>query len=87
MNSGFREYIAMEGAKEVLYMRLNKALYGCIQSALLWYKGFKTKLKASGFKLNKYDPCVWQTRKSTGINVPFDGMLMIAKYLTVIRKW
>lgn len=34
-----------------------KALYGCIKSALLWYKMFVTTLKGMGFKLNPYDPC------------------------------
>ena len=29
-----------------------------MQSALLWYRTFKTKLQLTGFKLNKYDPCV-----------------------------
>ena len=39
-------------------MRLHKALYGCMQSALLWYRTFAGKLKAMDFKLNRYDPCV-----------------------------
>ena len=39
-------------------MKLLKALYGCMQSALLWYKTFKGKLEGMGFKLNPYDPCV-----------------------------
>ena len=31
------------------------ALYGFIQSVLLWYKTFKTKLQKKCFKLNTYD--------------------------------
>ena len=47
-----------ERGKPVLYMKLLKALYGCMQSALLWYQTFSTKLSKMGFKLNLYDPCV-----------------------------
>ena len=48
----------MENGKPVLYLRLLKALYGCVQSALLWYDLFTSKLKERGFTLNPYDPCV-----------------------------
>jgi hypothetical protein len=44
--------------KKVLYVELLKALYGCIKSALLWYKLFTSTLMKMGFKLNPYDPCV-----------------------------
>jgi hypothetical protein len=35
-----------------------KALYGCVQSALLWYELFSSTLEAAGFELNPYDTCV-----------------------------
>ena len=35
-----------------------KALYGCVQSALLWYELFSTTLQSDGFALNPYDTCV-----------------------------
>jgi hypothetical protein len=38
---------------------LNKALYGCIESALLWYKVLRGVLEAIGFAANPYDPCVF----------------------------
>eukprot|EP00816_Leptocylindrus_hargravesii_P009961 CAMPEP_0196810812 /NCGR_PEP_ID=MMETSP1362-20130617/14304_1 /TAXON_ID=163516 /ORGANISM="Leptocylindrus danicus, Strain CCMP1856" /LENGTH=126 /DNA_ID=CAMNT_0042185963 /DNA_START=234 /DNA_END=611 /DNA_ORIENTATION=- len=41
-----------------MYLRLAKALCGCLKSTLLWYKLFKGTLEDMGFKLNKYDPCV-----------------------------
>ena len=58
VNPSYRKFVVMEGGREVLYMRLNKALYGCMQSAILWYETFAGKLKEMGFKLNPYDPCV-----------------------------
>lgn len=57
-NKRYEEYVNTEKGKKVLYLKLRRALYGCIQSALLWYKTFATKLIGEGFKLNKYDPCV-----------------------------
>ena len=48
----------MENGVKVLYMRLVKAIYDCVQSALLWYRLFNSKLKEFGFVLNPYDPCV-----------------------------
>ena len=54
----YAEYVEYENGKKVLYVRLLKALYGCIQSALLWYKLFTGKLMKMGYKLNSYDQCV-----------------------------
>ena len=39
-------------------MKLKKALYGCIKSALLWYKLFAGTLQGMGFEINPYDACV-----------------------------
>ena len=39
-------------------MRLIKAIYGCVKSALLWYNLFTNKLRKMGFVLNDYDPCI-----------------------------
>ena len=35
-----------------------KSLYGIMQAALLWYRTFVKYLKADGFEINKYDPCI-----------------------------
>ena len=42
-----------------LLVRLKKALYGCVQSAKLWYDRFKTFLCSIGFEINPMDPCVF----------------------------
>ena len=44
--------------KPVLYVKLKKALYGCLKSALLFYKKLSNDLINMGFTLNPYDPCV-----------------------------
>jgi hypothetical protein len=37
---------------------MQKALYGMLQSALLYYKKFKKDIEQIEFKINPYDPCV-----------------------------
>lgn len=50
-------HIGADGKKRI-YLKLLKALYGCIKSALLWYNLFTSVLKGWGFELNPYDMCV-----------------------------
>ena len=44
----YNEYVSYEKGRPVLYLRLDKALYGCMQSAILWYYSFKSKLEKLG---------------------------------------
>ena len=44
--------------RTVLYMRVVRALYGCIEAALAWYKLFSETLKEEGYILNPYDKCI-----------------------------
>jgi hypothetical protein len=44
-----------EHGKKVLYLKLLKALCGCVKSALLWYELFSGTLQEMGFQLNPYD--------------------------------
>jgi hypothetical protein len=58
LNSSHEQYVVFENGVEVLHVCLIKALYGCVKSALLWYKLFTGTLKKIGFVLNPYDLCV-----------------------------
>ena len=58
LNPEHERFIAIENRSEVLYAHLDKALYGCMKSALLWYNLFTKNLKDKGFVLNPYDQCV-----------------------------
>ena len=42
----------------MMYVTMNKALYGLLASALVFYKKLMADLKAYGFKVNPYDTCV-----------------------------
>jgi len=52
------EFVVIENRQKVLYVQLDKALYGCVQSALLWYDLYSSTLKDMGFELNPCDMCV-----------------------------
>jgi hypothetical protein len=40
-------------------VELDKALYGCVEAAALWYANLCTTMKEDGFSPNPYDPCVY----------------------------
>ena len=44
--------------KKVFYLLLLRAIYGCIESALLWYNIFSTTIEGIGFEINPYERCV-----------------------------
>ena len=53
-------------------VRLKRALYGCVQSALLWYNKLRSVLVEDGFIQNDYDKCVFnKTVDGTQITVAF----------------
>eukprot|EP00957_Ditylum_brightwellii_P185969 14158582-Ditylum_brightwellii.AAC.2 len=55
----YRKYVSVgKNNKPILYVKLQKALYGCLKSALLFYKVLRKDLEGLGFKVNPYDPCV-----------------------------
>lgn len=57
-NAEYEKYVVYEKGKKVLYLRVLRALYGCIESALLWYDLYSTTLEKEGFVINPYDRCV-----------------------------
>jgi len=58
VNPVFVEDIVYENEKPVLYVQTLKALYGMIESALLWYSLYIEVLLNNGFELNPVDKCV-----------------------------
>ena len=55
----YRKYITVNAkGKPVLYVQLEKALYGMMKSALLFYRKLVADLRSIGFRINPYDPCV-----------------------------
>ena len=55
----YRTYMAYENGKQALYVELQKALYGTLQAALLFWEHLTEFLtKELGFTVNPYDSCV-----------------------------
>src|SRR5210317_557039 len=54
----YRNYVVEEKGKRVIYTKVLRAIYGMLQSSLLWYKQFRGDLEDLGFIFNPYDPCV-----------------------------
>ena len=53
----YQPFMSYETGHVVLYVHLQKALYGCLKSALLFYEKLVGDLEAYGFIINPYDPC------------------------------
>ncbi len=55
----YRKYITPDGrGTPVLYVKMEKAMYGLLKSALLFYRLLVGDLTSNRFVLNPYDPCV-----------------------------
>jgi hypothetical protein len=58
MHPEYKKFVIMAENCTVLYIRLGKAMYRCVKSALLWYNLFSTTLNEMGFVLNPNNPGV-----------------------------
>ena len=47
-----------EQGQPILYVKALKAIYGLLESALLFYKKLRRDITDIGFKVNPYDPCM-----------------------------
>jgi hypothetical protein len=54
----YEEYVIEEGTRNVLYLCFKKAIYGMLESALLFCMKLSGDLIRYGFEVNPYDPCV-----------------------------
>ena len=55
----YRKFVMVDKRNTpILYVKIQKALYGLLRSALLFYKKLVGDLESNGFVLNPYDPCV-----------------------------
>jgi len=55
----YRKHITVDKkGTPVLYVKLQKALYGLMQASLLFYRKLRKELEDFGFMVNPYNPCV-----------------------------
>ena len=58
MDPEMRKFVVIENGKRVIYTVVLRAIYGMLQSSLLWYNQFRGDLEERGFVFNEYDPCI-----------------------------
>jgi hypothetical protein len=81
VDPGYKKYQRPNGS---IIVELDQALYGCIESALLWYKELSTYLGTIGFTPNPYERCVLNKTESghqTTIAVYVDDLLVTSTKL------
>ena len=61
---GYSEYVNNKGCAVV---RLDKALYGCVESAALWYENLRDGLAELGYLPNAHDVCVFNKHNDYGV--------------------
>ena len=61
VNPEHKKNVRVENGVKLLYLNLLKELYGCMDSALLWYDIYSKTLKPQGFLINPYDRCIENT--------------------------
>jgi hypothetical protein len=59
-------YEQYRDTKGCIIVQLDRALYGCVESAALWYENLRTTMTSLGFERNSYDNCVFN-RTDNGI--------------------
>ena len=64
LSPGYSKYVDNRGC---VVVRLDKALYGCVESAALWYENLRQSLHLLGYTPNPIDMCVFNKRNARGI--------------------
>ena len=70
-------------AKGRAYVRLKKALYGCVQSSKLWYERLKAELLNIGYVMSPLDQCVFNKmygKLQSTLLVHVDDILCASEY-------
>ena len=84
MYSGYRQ---RNGSIIVL---LKKALYGCVESASLWYENLRLSLKGLGYVRNETDICVYNKASKDGVQctlcVHVDDLLITSMSTDMIHE-
>ena len=55
INPDYNQHIRLKYGRNTLCLRILKAIYGIIESTLMWYKLYVSVIKDMGFQLNTYE--------------------------------
>ena len=81
-------YMRYLDGRGCLVVLLDKALYGCVESAALWYENLCDTMKSLGYVKNQYEQCVFNKRNTYGVQctaaVHVDDLLITSSDKTMI---
>jgi Reverse transcriptase (RNA-dependent DNA polymerase) len=60
-------YKRFQDAKGCIVVLLNRALYGCVESAALWYDNLRKTMMSLGYERNPHDICVFNKISEQGV--------------------
>ena len=66
IDDSYAEFVRKDGT---MVVKLNKALYGLVQAARLWYDELSKLLNANGYLVNPVDVCVWYKKMEDELSV------------------
>ena len=61
------EYAKYADSRGCVVVRLDKALYGCVESAALWYENLRESMRKLGYTPNAIDICVFNKLSEKGV--------------------
>ena len=86
VNPEYKEHVRVLNGRKVLYVKILGAIYGCIESEMIWFNLYSNTMKGMEFKLNPYVN-EWRKKLSAGSSAQFYFMWMIINCLIKIQKW
>jgi Reverse transcriptase (RNA-dependent DNA polymerase) len=71
-------YEKYQDGKGCIIVRLDRALYGCVESAALWYENLRDTMTALGYETNPHDICVFNKKNEEVHSAP--SLFMLTTY-------
>lgn len=76
-------YLSFVEDRGTIVVKLDKALYGCVEASALWFAHLRDTLTRDGFEVNAYDSCVYNKLGASGeqisIAVHVDDLIVTSR--------
>ena len=75
----YKDKVVYERGVKVLYLLVEKAIYGMLEASLIWYRTLRRDLEQIGFKFNTYDFCIanrYEGENQQTLRLHVDDMLV-----------
>ena len=88
IDASYKQFVEADGS---MVVQLDKALYGCVEAAALWYSDLRSKLEKDGFVANPYDACVLNKLGPDGVQITVvvhvDNLLVTSASVTNLASF